>query len=470
MKSDGYNILILDPGFIDRSALRDALIKKGFQVRVTVNEHDAIGAMEGFRPHLVLCRASERLIGEGRLLCGVRDAAAGKGIPFVIVSSGAGADFYLGALDRGIAHAIIAPVSHHALVERIRDIIERDPIEAPEGPLQIRCPYRGREHSLTATPAQLVSFILSLLDDAVRHASALSAMVRSRDLLHGRICDAPVFNGPQSLSDEEQQVEGELRRAVEKGEFLLHYQPVIDLVEDRVAGFEALVRWSHPSRGLLAPAEFIPLAEKTPLIIPLGFSIIEEAARQLQAWRDTIAVGGAIRVGINLSANQFVHPELSGMIRKSVERYHLPPETVGFEITESALMNDMESANLQLLNLKSYGHPISMDDFGTGYSSLSYLQHFPVDTLKIDRSFVRWMHMDEQSEHIVRSVVGLAHNLKMSVVAEGIEEESHLHLLRELDCEYGQGNFFSPPLGAEKAGEFLLQSYRKKRFRRHHRS
>ncbi len=470
MKRDAYNILILDPGFIDRSAIRDALVKSGFHVRVSVNEHEAIGSLEGFRPHLVLCRASERLIGEGRLLCGVREAAAMKGIPFVIVSSGAGADFFLGALDRGVAHAIIAPVSHHSLVERLRDIIERGPIEAPETALSIRCAHRGREYSLTATPAQLVSFILSLLDNAVGHASALSALVRSRDLLHGKICAATGFNGARPPGDDDLRVEEELRRAVEKGEFILHYQPIVDLVEDRVAGFEALARWRHPSRGLLGPAEFIPVAERTPLIIPLGFSIIEEASRQLQAWRDTIAVGGAIRVGINLSANQFVHPELSSKIRTCVKRYSLPHEAVGFEITESALMNDMESANMQLLNLKSYGHPIYMDDFGTGYSSLSYLQHFPVDTLKIDRSFVRWMHMDEQSEHIVRSVVGLAHNLNMSVVAEGIEEASHLRLLRELECEYGQGYYFSPPLDADDAGEYLLQSFRRRRPRRHQRS
>ncbi len=458
-----YNILILDPGFIGKNVILDVLVKNGFNVHVAANEIEASLDLERFGPHLVICRASARLISEERHLCDFQNAVAMKGIPFVVISSGVGADFYLRALDRGVSHAIIAPFSANSLVARIRDILTRGRIDAPEGPVAIRCRYRGSEYSINASPAQLTGFILSLLDDTLAHSSALGILMKRKDLLHRNICGADVFNESRLKTDKEEQLERELFLALERGEFRLHYQPIISLKEDRLSGFEALVRWEHPSRGLVAPSEFIPFAERTPLIIPIGFKIIEEATRQLQSWCDTISIGDSIHVSINLSANQFVHPELSSRIRRSISDHRLVPETVGFEITESAIMNDMESANIQLLNLKADGHPIYMDDFGTGYSSLSYLQHFPVDALKIDRSFVRWMHMDEQSEHIVRSVVGLAHNLKMRVVAEGIEEDSHMRLLKELECDFGQGMLISRPLDADESRDYLLGSYRRKR-------
>ncbi|HOW83870.1 MAG TPA: EAL domain-containing protein, partial [Spirochaetota bacterium] len=162
-----------------------------------------------------------------------------------------------------------------------------------------------------------------------------------------------------------------------------------------------------------------------------------------------------IRVNVNLSARQFVLDELCERIFRIVEEYRVPPESLAFEITESAFMEDMESANLMLLKLKAGKHRIYMDDFGTGYSSLSYLQHFPVDTLKIDKSFVEWMHIDEQSEQIVRAIIDLAHNLKMTVVAEGVEVDEHRDVLKKYGCDYGQGYYFSKPLDVPAARQYL---------------
>jgi EAL domain-containing protein (putative c-di-GMP-specific phosphodiesterase class I) len=258
-------------------------------------------------------------------------------------------------------------------------------------------------------------------------------------------------------------LENELFRGLQRGEFMLHYQPIISLADERISGFEALIRWNHPVRGLLSPDEFIPFAEQIPFIIPLGFWIIEEAVKQLMEWERIFKSGSGIHIGVNLSASQFVSQELSSGISDIINKYGISTEKIAFEITETAFMSDMELANIQLLKLKSNNHIIYMDDFGTGYSSLSYLQHFPVDILKIDQSFVRWMHLDEQSEHIVRSVVALAHNLGMRVVAEGVDEDEHLPLLNELSCDFVQGFYFSPPMNAEDAKEFIIKYSGRKR-------
>ena len=188
-------------------------------------------------------------------------------------------------------------------------------------------------------------------------------------------------------------LEKELNAALDNREFSLHYQPIVSFEDGHINGFEALVRWNHPARGMIMPIDFIPAAERSPLIIPLGFWIIDEAVRQIASWRKsgTVIAVPCISASIFPRASS-LHPELGASIAGILKKHAVPPENVAFEITESAFMMDMESANVQLLKLKSGRHSIYMDDFGTGYSSLSYLQHFPVDTLKIDRSFVRWMH------------------------------------------------------------------------------
>jgi len=371
-------------------------------------------------------------------------------------------DFYLRLLERGISHSITTPFNSEFLVTRINDILGRHSIIADDKPVSIKFTHRGSDYALTIRLTQLVQFIISLVDDSVRHSSALSESIQKKTLLQHSISSHEIFDGIRVKPEPDTRMELELYKALDNGEFVLYYQPIMSLTQDRMAGFEALIRWKHPSGKIIAPEDFIPVAERLPLIIPLGYWIIEEASKQLQTWESTFHIDTPILMGINLSANQFNNPDLSSGIKQILGKYGIAPESIAFEITESAFLTDMESANIQLLKLKSSSHPICMDDFGTGYSSLSYLQHFPVDTLKIDQSFVRWMHIDDQSKQIVHSVVGLAHNLGMEVVAEGIEEETHLAMLKELKCDYGQGFYFSGPMASAEAEEYLQKFFRKR--------
>jgi EAL domain-containing protein (putative c-di-GMP-specific phosphodiesterase class I)/DNA-binding response OmpR family regulator len=455
METNKNNILILDPGYYEKSVLRDILLKNGFNVHVSTSDTDAVAAMDTFRPDIILCRASAKMIKNDSMMCGMHDLAGARRIPFAVVSSGAGVDFYLKGLERGLAHSITAPFNGEFLVARIRAILAQGASVDDDMPVGMRFSHNGSDYSLRIRPSQMSQFIMSLLQDTVNHAGALSDLLQKRNILHQRICRPDIYDGVRSKSEDELQFEQEMYGALDRKEFMLHYQPIVSFPDERIAGFEALIRWHHPARGMIMPADFIPAAERNPIIIPLGFWIIDEAVRQFAVWDRNSAATLQLHMGINLSANQFIHPELSESIAGILKKHQVAPESIVFEITESAFMTDMESANVQLLRLKSGRHRILMDDFGTGYSSLSYLQHFPVDTLKIDRSFVRWMHIDEQSEHIVRTIVGLAHNLGLQVVAEGVEEEGHRLILRSLGCDYGQGYLFSPPLDAAAAGEFI---------------
>jgi len=459
MKMKKNNVLILDPAYVDKSVLREILVKNGFHVHICVNEPDAINAIDTFKPDIILCRASARMIQNSTLLCGFHDRAKYNHIPYAVVTSGADVDFFLKGLERGLTHAITAPFNGEFLVTRVREIIEGESGgSADERPVSMNVSYRGSDYSLSLQPSQLSRFIVSMLQDTVSHSSTLSDMIQKRNALHSRICRADLFDGIRSKTEEELILEKEVNDALDRKEFSLQYQPIVSFGDGHVNGFEALVRWNHPARGIIMPTDFIPTVERSPLIIPLGFWIIDEAVRQVASWRKSGVMSRPMHVGINLSASQFVHPELGASIAGILKKHAVQPENVAFEITESAFMMDMESANVQLLKLKSGRHSIYMDDFGTGYSSLSYLQHFPVDSLKIDRSFVRWMHEDEQSEHIVRSIVGLAHNLGLKVVAEGVEEAEHRRMLGELACDYGQGYLFSRPLDAKDATDFLRNS------------
>lgn len=247
-----------------------------------------------------------------------------------------------------------------------------------------------------------------------------------------------------------------LQTAFENNEFVLWYQPIISRSTGSVSGFESLIRWNHSSRcEIILPDHFMPTIEKYDFIIPFGFWIIEQACRQLKMWQEFYTAGPPVCLSINLSARQFSCPELCERIISIIDQVGIDPSMIALEITESAFMEDMETANLVLLKLKAKKIKIYLDDFGTGFASLSYLLHFPVDVIKIDKSFVKWMHVDEQSEEIVRSVVMLAHNLKMKVVAEGVESEEHLEKLREFGCDYLQGFYFAKPLAHDDAAMFM---------------
>ncbi len=249
------------------------------------------------------------------------------------------------------------------------------------------------------------------------------------------------------------QTETQLRQALERGEFLLHYQPKLDLATGTVSGFEALLRWHHPQRGLVPPLEFIGILEDTGLILPVGEWVIGDVCRQLKAWQ---AQGMAVQpVAINLSARQLQQADLAGAVERIVARAGVDPALLEFELTESMLMTDPESAVEILTRIKALGMRLSVDDFGTGYSSLAYLKRFPLDALKIDRTFVRDLPDDPDDAAITKAVIRLAHSLSLKVVAEGVENADQLRELEQYGCDQIQGYYVSRPLPAQ-ACEALL--------------
>jgi len=251
------------------------------------------------------------------------------------------------------------------------------------------------------------------------------------------------------------QLETDLRRALQQDEFVLHFQPIVALHDGSVTGFEALVRWRRPDGVLVFPADFIHVAEETGLILYLGLWVLREACRTTVAWQRAYPRATPLTVSVNISVRQFQQPELVDQVRQILEETGIDPATVRLEITESVTVGDGERAVEVLTRLKRLGVQLSLDDFGTGYSSLSYLQRFPLDILKIDRSFVSGMSENQESRQIIDTIMNLARNLDMQVVAEGTEKAVEVAQLRQLGCEYGQGYFFSRPVAAEAVPALL---------------
>ena len=249
------------------------------------------------------------------------------------------------------------------------------------------------------------------------------------------------------------EMESDLRWAVERDELRLHYQPLVDLRSGRIVAVEALLRWQHPVHGLVPPLAFIPLAEETGLIVPIGQWVLETACRQARAWQLAHPHKDPVRISVNLSARQFAQPDLVGEVALTLAETGLPPGTLELEITESVLMDDAAVGALR--NLRELGVHLALDDFGTGFSSLSYLKHLPLDTIKVDRAFVSGLGEDAADGPIVQAVVGLAHGLGIRVTAEGIETVEQLGWLRRLSCDRGQGFYFARPRPAEEIGELL---------------
>lgn len=240
---------------------------------------------------------------------------------------------------------------------------------------------------------------------------------------------------------------GELGTAIRQNQLVLHYQPRIDIASKRCLGCEALVRWQHPRLGMVPPGEFIPLAEMSDLIQPLGLWVLENALQQVERWRTS---GMELVVSVNLSTRNLMNSAFPGLIENLLKKYPVPPNLLEIEITESTLIGDPERALSVIGRIHSLGVRFSIDDFGTGYSSLGYLKRLPIDTLKIDRSFIRDMLMDEQDAVIVKSTLGLAHSFGLEVVAEGVEDGDTLEALRELNCEQAQGFYISRPVPADE--------------------
>jgi EAL domain-containing protein (putative c-di-GMP-specific phosphodiesterase class I) len=252
------------------------------------------------------------------------------------------------------------------------------------------------------------------------------------------------------------QLESDLRQAIERNEFCVYYQPIVCLQTGRLSGFEALVRWNHPRRGLVSPVDFIPVAEETGLIVPIGQWVLNEACAQVRQWQIDSPSHRSLSLSVNLSARQVAQPNLLARIKEALDNSKLPAYCLKLEITESVVMENAEAAALMFKQLRSLGVQLSIDDFGTGYSSLSYLHRFPLNYLKIDRSFVMRLTTDNDNA-IVRTISTLARNLGMEVIAEGIETEEQYQQLKMLGCEYGQGFLFSRPVESHSVVHLLAR-------------
>jgi diguanylate cyclase (GGDEF)-like protein len=263
------------------------------------------------------------------------------------------------------------------------------------------------------------------------------------------------------------QLEIDLRGALERSELALVYQPIMDLPTGEIRGMEALLRWEHPQRGIIYPNDFIGLAEESGLIVPIGLWTLEMACRQFQSWHSTNALPSLGSISVNLSGKQLANPDLVFNVQQIIERTGIDAHHLELELTESVVMGQAEHAIITLRQLKTLGVQLAIDDFGTGYSSLSYLHQFPMDTLKVDRSFVSSMHANSKHVEIVRTIIALSQNLAMSVIAEGIETIEQAAALRDMGCAYGQGYHFARPLDASKMlvwmqerGDSLLNYHR----------
>jgi len=253
------------------------------------------------------------------------------------------------------------------------------------------------------------------------------------------------------------ELELDLRFAIESREFVIHYQPILDLMTGDMIGMEALVRWDHPRYGLLAPMKFIPLAEETNLIVPLGEWILGEACQQARTWADKYSGGLDISVTVNISIRQFQQNELVDIVRQALEKSGLKPNALILEITESFMMQETESTIVKLHDLKKLGVRLAIDDFGTGYSSLSYLQRFPIDILKIDKSFIDKIGNGKEGKAVARAIIMMGDSLNLRTIAEGIERPEQIQALQNLGCEAGQGFHFAMPLTPEAMEDFLAE-------------
>jgi diguanylate cyclase (GGDEF)-like protein/PAS domain S-box-containing protein len=319
-------------------------------------------------------------------------------------------------------------------------------------------PYalRGGEVSVRAsigiaTPADGGSAAETLVRDAD------AAMYRAKERGRDRVV---VFDdGMRGLAADRLSLEADLRRAIEGGDLSLAYQPTLDIRNGRITGMEALLRWEHPVRGVVPPSAFIPVAEETGLIVALGTWVLDQACRQVAAWRPLVGDAGLV-MAVNLSARQLAHPGLVADVAEVLSRWGCRPGEICLEITESALMEDAEAARAQLTALKDLGLLLAVDDFGTGYSSLSYLKRFPVDLLKVDRSFVSGLGTDAEDSAIVTAVIGLAHALGLSALAEGVEDGTQLRELQRLGCDMAQGYLLARPQPAEEMVALLARDWR----------
>ncbi|MBF2080360.1 MAG: bifunctional diguanylate cyclase/phosphodiesterase [Synechococcales cyanobacterium T60_A2020_003] len=290
-------------------------------------------------------------------------------------------------------------------------------------------------------------------EDWLRDADTAMYQVKNSPDEHWRVFDSAL----KIQQDQRIQTEAELRRAITNHELRLHYQPIVSISNEEILGFEALVRWQHPERGLLLPSSFIPIAEETGLIVPLGWWVLREACQQMKGWQTRMRNAQELSISINMSSKQFAQKYMVERLQEILQEIDYSPHQLTIEITESVLIDHSDSIVETLEQLQAMGIKLSIDDFGTGYSSLSYLHRFPFNTLKIDRSFIENADQDLEKLEILQSVVRLAWNLGVQVTAEGVETQKHYAQLKALRCDSAQGYLFARPLAPEDA-EALIQS------------
>ena len=322
----------------------------------------------------------------------------------------------------------------------------------------ISAPFKLHNHEAVTTASIGVALgtnNYTEAEDVIRDAD--TAMYRAKE--HGKaryeIFDTAMHTRAVTLL----RLESDFRRALEHQELCVYYQPIVSIESGELHGFEALVRWNHPERGIILPSDFIPLAEETGLIVPLGLNVLREACSQLWKWQQRSVLNRYLIMSVNLSGKQLMQPDLTEKIEQVLRESHLDPWHLKLEITETVVMENSELAAITLAKLRGLGVRLSIDDFGTGYSSLSYLNRFPVHTLKIDRSFVTRMSQADENLQIVKTIVTLAGNLGMEVIAEGVETEDQLEQLRALKCQYAQGFLFSEPLDVMDAEVFIQHAF-----------
>lgn len=340
------------------------------------------------------------------------------------------------------------------LLDGIKDL--SDVIQIAEKVLEtVSAPFKLTNHEAITTASigiALSSSGYKEAEDIIRDAD--TAMYRAKDSGKAR-CE--IFNtAMHTRAVTLLRLETDLRRAIENQELCVYYQPIVSVANGELHGFEALVRWQHPDRGLVSPDDFISLAEETGLILPLGLNVLREACRQLRKWHEHSFSDRDLVISVNLSGKQLTQPDLIERIEEVLRESQLKPRHLKLEVTESVVMENPEVAAVTLARLRELGVLLSIDDFGTGYSSLSYLNRFPLNILKIDRSFISTMSHAEENLQIVKTIVTLAGNLGMEVIAEGVETEEQLTQLKLLKCQYAQGYLFSEPMPAEQADLFIL--------------
>lgn len=322
---------------------------------------------------------------------------------------------------------------------------------------ELSLPYNLGGHEVFTTASIGIAYSATAYhrpDDVLRDADTAMYRAKANGKARYEVFDKVMHARAMALL----QLESDLRRAVERDEFHLFYQPVIDLRTGMLGGFEALVRWKHPDRGLVSPGDFIPIAEETGLIISIGRWILHEACLQMRLWQKKYPQMMNMTMSVNLSGKQFKQTDIIEQVKMVLFDTGLEAESLRIELTETVVMEDAEVASKIFKQLRGLGVQISIDDFGTGYSSLSYLHHFPIDILKVDRSFVGRMTENGGNAEIVRTIISLAHTMGMKVVAEGIEEEYQRAHLKELGCEYGQGYLFAKPVPAELAEQIVAEN------------